>query len=282
MCKIWNDEVYLAAECEERFLVASDIAEMKQYDIFMAGLAHLKEGYRVERSRPDIHTVLVTLEGAGVLSTDEGVFDILPNTITVLPSEKPFCFELAYPRKSWKMVWLLLHSSDTWTNLLRINRPVIHFDACESIWSLTSLIYREIGGRSAFRNMMLSELAKVLSSVTANISDTHMRVLSVLNSVESQLHLDWKVSTIAELTFLSEEQLNRVVKQLVGMSPRDYLLTLRMKKATDLLSHKDWSIAMIALRLGYKDPNNFTHRFKKHFGKPPTHYRASLLPSKLT
>lgn len=78
MCKIWNDEVYLAAECEERFLVASDIAEMKQYDIFMAGLAHLKEGYRVERSRPDIHTVLVTLEGAGVLSTDEGVLIYCP------------------------------------------------------------------------------------------------------------------------------------------------------------------------------------------------------------
>ncbi|MGL5653403.1 MAG: helix-turn-helix domain-containing protein, partial [Vibrio sp.] len=68
--------------------------------------------------------------------------------------------------------------------------------------------------------------------------------------------------------------LNRVVKQLVGMSPRDYIVALRMKKAVDLLSNKDWSIAMIALRLGYQDPNNFTHRFKKFYGLSPSQHRA--------
>lgn len=279
MNKDWVDEVYLASECEERFLVRSDISEMKQYDIFMAGLAHLKQNYRVGRVNPEVHTVLVTLDGAGILTVDQGRHEILANTITILPSGQPFRIELANPQQPWKMVWLLLNDTLSWKNLSKINGPVIHFDGCESIWSLASLLHREIGGRSAFRTMMLSELVKVLSDVNSNISDTHMRVLSVFNSVESQLHLDWKISTIAERSFISVEQLNRVVKQLVGMSPRDYIVALRMKKAVDLLSNKDWSIAMIALRLGYQDPNNFTHRFKKFYGLSPRDYRQRALQS---
>lgn len=121
---------------------------------------------------------------------------------------------------------------------------------------------------------MLSELVKILSNVDKSLSDTHMRVLSVLNSVESQLQLNWTVSAIAARSYLSEEQLNRVVKKIVGMSTRDYLISLRMKKAVDLLDNKDWSVKMIALRLGYADPNNFTHRFKKFYGVSPRQYRS--------
>ncbi|MGR5542102.1 helix-turn-helix domain-containing protein, partial [Vibrio campbellii] len=30
-------------------------------------------------------------------------------------------------------------------------------------------------------------------------------------------------------------------------------------------------------RLGYQDPNNFSHRFKKYYGLSPKQYRASNL-----
>lgn len=34
---------------------------------------------------------------------------------------------------------------------------------------------------------------------------------------------------------------------------------------------------MIALRLGYQDPNNFTHRFRKYYGMSPREYRQRYL-----
>ncbi|MDW1982431.1 helix-turn-helix domain-containing protein, partial [Vibrio sp. Vb0304] len=51
----------------------------------------------------------------------------------------------------------------------------------------------------------------------------------------------------------------------------------RMHKAADLLQYRAWSIAMIANRLGYRDPYNFTHRFKKFYGISPTRYRKQLM-----
>ncbi|CAH8236825.1 helix-turn-helix domain-containing protein [Vibrio aestuarianus] len=269
----WKDDVFLAPECQERFLVLSDIPEMKQFDIFMAGLAKLNNGYGVERVSPEVHTVLITLDGGGVLHTPESIVEISVNTITFLPAGKPFRFELNDQSKSWDMVWILLNDVERWTNMRKSFRSVLNFDAAESVWSLVSLIYNEIGGRAAFRKMMLSELVKILSNVEIDVSDTQMRVLSMLNTIESQLHLDWNVADIAASVFLSTEQLNRVVKQIVGMTPRDYLIHLRMSKAADLLGNKDWSVKMIALRLGYQDPNNFTHRFRKFYGMSPRRYR---------
>lgn len=269
----WKDDVFLAPECQERFLVLSDIPEMKQFDIFMAGLAKLNNGYGVERVSPEVHTVLITLDGGGVLYTPEDIVEISVNTITFLPAGKPFRFELNDQSKPWNMVWILLNDVERWTNVRKSCRPVFNFDAAESVWSLVSLIYNEIGGRPAFRKMMLSELVKILSNVEIDVSDTQMRVLSMLNTIESQLHLDWNVADIAASVFLSTEQLNRVVKQIVGMTPRDYLIHLRMSKAADLLGNKDWSVKMIALRLGYQDPNNFTHRFRKFYGMSPRRYR---------
>lgn len=275
--KKWRDEVFLAPACQERFLVQSDVPEMKPQGIFMAGLAHLADQYWVERTMPEVHTVLITLEGEGKVCTEHGGWMIPPNTITVLPAHQPFRFEIASDAPTWTMVWLLLYDNERWQDIHHFSHPVMRFDNCEAIWSLASLIYRDIGGRAAFRQLMISEVVNILSNLDNQLSDTQLRVMSVLNTVQSQLHQDWTVSRIAAQSYLSEEQLNRVVKQIAGMPTRDYVITMRMRKALDLLQHKDWSIKMIALRLGYQDPNNFTHRFRKYYGISPREYRQRHL-----
>jgi AraC family transcriptional regulator, arabinose operon regulatory protein len=271
--KKWHDEVFLASSCQERFLVLSDVPEMKSQGIFMSGLSKLTDLYWVERAEPKVHTLLITIEGKGKVHTNDKIWDISPNTITILPAKRPFRFELCSNSSKWTMVWFLLYDIDRWKDICLSERPVMRFDSCEKIWSLTSLIYHNIEGRSTFRQLMISEVVKVLSNLDGQLSDTLQRVMCQLNLVESQLQQDWTVTKIAAQCYLSEAQLNRVVKQIVGMSTRSYLIALRMRKAIDLLQHKDWSIKMISLRLGYNDANNFSHRFRKYYGISPREYR---------
>ncbi len=65
----WQDDVYLAPACKERFLTLTEIPEWHRADIFMAGLAELRDGYHVERNKVGVHTLLFTVEGGGVLIT---------------------------------------------------------------------------------------------------------------------------------------------------------------------------------------------------------------------
>lgn len=52
-----------------------------------------------------------------------------------------------------------------------------------------------------------------------------------------------------------------------------YLTDIRMKKAVELLDKTDDKSYMIAEKVGYSDPNYFSHVFKKHYGVSPQKYR---------
>lgn len=273
----WHDEVYLADGCKERFLTTSDIPELDQEEIFMAGMAELADGYHVERYGVAIHTLIFTLEGSGILTTADRVELIEPYTLLVIPAHTPFRFELNSVDNYWKMVWLLPQPTAKWQHFAALGQTILPYHQCEQIWSLLHLIHCEINGRTAFRRLLVSELNLMLTGVESKSTRSASRVHSVFNEVESQLHLPWTVKEMAARCFISEEQLNRIAKNLYGMSPRTRLIHLRMEKAADLLQYREWTISMIALRLGYKDPYNFTHRFRKYFGCSPSRYRKNMI-----
>ncbi|WP_104034239.1 helix-turn-helix transcriptional regulator [Vibrio jasicida] len=273
----WHDDVHLAPACKERFLTLTEIPEWKRADIFMAGLAELRDGYHVERDKVGVHTLLFTIGGGGVLITPDFVKEIEPYTLTILPVDTCFRFEMNPSKGLWKMVWLLPQNTEAWQYLSDLGQTVVPFRGSEQVWSLMTLLYNEIGGRTGFRQLLISEVQRLVKSVETPISTSLSRVQTLFNEVEGQLHLPWTIAEMAKQCFISEEQFNRLSKQLFNMSPRSKLIELRMNKAADLLQYPAWSVAMIANRLGYRDPYNFTHRFKKFYGTSPTRYRKRLL-----
>ncbi|MFC1235409.1 helix-turn-helix transcriptional regulator [Vibrio sp. F74] len=272
----WKDFVYLSPECRERFLTVSDIPELSTQHFFMAGLAELKGGYLVERDSVDVHTLLFTIEGEGKLTTATSEVVLKQNTLTVLPALTPFRFELNKPDGQWKMVWVLLNNKEKWIQIAKLGQSVIPFKDAELVWALMTLLHSEIEGRPAYRKLICSEISSFLTGVESKPFNSTARVQALFNEVGAQLHLPWTVKEMANRTFLSEEQLNRVCKSLYARSPQKKLIALRMQKAADLLHNREWSITMIAQRLGYKDPYNFTHRFKVFYGCSPRDYRKRI------
>lgn len=84
-------------------------------------------------------------------------------------------------------------------------------------------------------------------------------------------------STIEELcrqVYLSPAQLNRVIKEMFGVTFKQKLIEVRLAYIKDFLKYSDLSISDIAQRNGFSDTANFSLFFKKHLGESPTRYRA--------
>ena len=72
---------------------------------------------------------------------------------------------------------------------------------------------------------------------------------------------------------LERKYLSRIFRMELGCSPRDYLLRLRMEKATSLLIQTDLGVTDIARSVGYDDPLLFSRMFRRVEGQSPTTFR---------
>lgn len=80
----------------------------------------------------------------------------------------------------------------------------------------------------------------------------------ILENFSSQITL----SDIAESAYLSPFHFQRSFKQAFGISPTQYLISLRMRKAKELYQHGE-ALSSIALQCGYEDKKYFIKTFKK-------------------
>lgn len=64
------------------------------------------------------------------------------------------------------------------------------------------------------------------------------------------------------------------IRELVGLSPSDFLRQIRMQRAEQLISKSKLTFSEIAYSVGFTDPKYFTKCFKKQTGMTPSEYRA--------
>ena len=74
---------------------------------------------------------------------------------------------------------------------------------------------------------------------------------------------------------LSPSRLRHMFKAETGMTPTQFLKSLRIRKAKSLLETTRLSVKEVMASVGVSDPSNFTRDFKRAHGLTPTHARNS-------
>ncbi|MGQ0700059.1 MAG: GlxA family transcriptional regulator [Panacagrimonas sp.] len=81
------------------------------------------------------------------------------------------------------------------------------------------------------------------------------------------------VAAMVRLSGLAERSFTRRFHQATGMSPLEYVHTLRMEEAKQMLEAGDESIEAIADEVGYEDAGFFSRLFKRRVNLTPAQYR---------
>ncbi len=77
------------------------------------------------------------------------------------------------------------------------------------------------------------------------------------------------LGAIAQHVGLSEHRLKQGFRQVFGTTPFGYLHHHRMQLAQELLLHSNLSVAGVAARVGYRNPEAFSTAFRRKFGIAP-------------
>ena len=93
------------------------------------------------------------------------------------------------------------------------------------------------------------------------------------NFIVSNYDKSISVNEMADQALMSASFFSKVFKETSGFSPYDYLLSVRLDKAKELLQKTDDSIQNIAFKTGFNSTSNFIYFFKKETGISPLKFR---------
>lgn len=104
------------------------------------------------------------------------------------------------------------------------------------------------------------------------MTDVPLHILRALRYIENNLIQNISLADLAQEANLSKFHFSRSFKMHIGMSPKQFVTTMRIERAKSLLMHKDVSISSVALSVGFNDPGNFERHFKKMTGVTPSSF----------
>ena len=92
-------------------------------------------------------------------------------------------------------------------------------------------------------------------------------------SFNLQIYTSHDLLSTAHHVGMSPAHFSTIFSQKLGKTFINYLTSLRMEKAKELLTSTNRKLSEIALDVGYNEPNYFSHVFRKMEGITPKEYR---------
>lgn len=135
--------------------------------------------------------------------------------------------------------------------------------------------------RLAARGVLMELLLRLLDPQTVVAKGTHHqeflahRVRAELDKAMAMPSPNFSICERFGQLGHSYEHLSRVFRKQYGLTPNEYVQSIRIERAKDLLRHTDLIIASIADNVGYADSVYFSRLFKRHTGISPGKFRAS-------
>jgi AraC-like DNA-binding protein len=99
------------------------------------------------------------------------------------------------------------------------------------------------------------------------------RIGKTLNYIEEHAFAAINLEDLALQACMSKYHFLRCFKAVVGMTPHQFLLALRIRKAAHQLVSTSKSVTSIAMDCGFEDLSTFNRRFLNTFGRSPSRYR---------
>jgi AraC-like DNA-binding protein len=110
-------------------------------------------------------------------------------------------------------------------------------------------------------------------------NDIFLVLSELLRQIQADLDAPWTLGSLAERSGYDAHYLAHAFRDLVGRSPMQYVLALRLERAAhDLIYDTDKNLLEIALEAGYSSEDAFRRAFIRRYGRPPIRVRRRQLP----
>lgn len=201
-------------------------------------------------------------------------FLILPGMVTTYT---------AHEQDPWQYCWVGFGGTDV-PDILRLcglgpDRLVFPYGAPPAKMEecVRQLLSSTRGNANPFR--IMSQLYEFFAFLCgdAPFQQPHSQgiVDAAMDYAEKNYSYHISVEDMAQHVGVDRSHLFRIFKKALGISPQQYLLDCKLRRAAELLTTTDLRITEVMYSCGFRDPADFSRLFRRRFSMPPARYRQN-------
>lgn len=247
------------------------------------GYAYLDRPFHSERVRQDYYIQYMD-KGALRLKQGTGWADFLPGQFII--HRRGVRYEYELPAGWGAMGYFWAHFTGSYAEQLlsnaglEVNRVYSIVGKSTNARRVFASLFQEFMMRDVgFEDSCASLLSGLIVELGRNVSSggTESRVKSRLAQSLSYIHshytTDIRIGDLAAMEHLSVSRFRDVFRTITGISPVEYIISLRIQRACELLTTTDYTVTQISAICGYPDVLYFIRLFKRKTGVTPGAYR---------
>jgi AraC family transcriptional regulator of arabinose operon len=228
-------------------------------------------------------TFHAVLEGEGTLYYHDKVYDLYPGSVFYLPQNETYLY-LPKPENPYKFVWIGVDGNELTPLLTKKGvtaaNPIVSIKNTKKMLSLVTDFIEHNNQRNVTEEKMLAFFFSFVNTFK-NVSDktSKHQVSQHIEAVkdfiqQNYMHHTFSIHSIESLMHVSHSWLCALFKRETSMSMHEYLISVRLSHAADLLINSDLPINEISYMCGFCDALYFSSAFKKRYTLSPLNYRS--------
>jgi len=225
------------------------------------------------------------VRGRGWCEIEGNQHEIMPGQLFVVPAKSQASYA-TYGERLWSLIWIQLAIINSRPFAARINFTPRTVALGPSEKTLILALFQDVLHALEMpcpqRLQQVSQRTVALLDSTICMprespqmeTDAAARIGRTIEYMREHLNEPLRAGTLAGVANMSLPHYFAQFKRVVGSSPIDYLIKLRMEHARRLLKETSWSVKEVAVSLGYDDPLYFSRVFKSINQTAPSDFRA--------
>ncbi|MBS7174946.1 MAG: response regulator [Clostridiales bacterium] len=151
---------------------------------------------------------------------------------------------------------------------------------------LASFMERHANFQAIVSSENIDNLKGVFLSILLDLSeyisvkkqtDKQIIIDRIVQYIEENYASNISLNDVAKVVFLSPGYLSALIPSITGNNFTEILTQTRIKHSIDLMKQNQLKNSVIARKVGFSQPQYFSHAFKKVTGYTPTEYRQTYL-----
>lgn len=253
------------------------------YGYFIAGPRHFT--CRSGNAGQGLYQVFITYSGHGRFLIGDQEYVVGPNTLFMLKCGTAHRYESM--GGVWVHEWVNYSGTcvQTYYDLICPKGPMVYdlgnnreiplrMREVRSAMEKQDMLSYVHAGTQVIR-LLDAAYSFVMEQQRLNLQDRRGNVERSIQYIDEHYMEKISLDDLAGIAYLSKYYYTRAFDKIVGMTPYEYLNTVRISKAMNLLIFTGMSVDEIGWQVGFQGSRNLIRQFKKTMGITPGEYRKS-------